>query len=161
MYIPDRIIEKNSDDYKNYRSSYFDTDGQKCLQNGFMYIGWYDDPDKSKDNLILWDEEKLNKDVKKYFEKLVNLCEEKGIELVVVTTPVPDVTLEENAVEFANANKYFTEYLSGLGIEYYNFNYIDLGDLDVSLNAFTDYEGHMFGDYSREFSAIMADYIYK
>ena len=157
--IPAIVNEKLSDDYKNYGVDYFKSDGQFIKDNGFIYINTIENSNKSKDNLILWNEDELNKEVDKYFKKLVKYCKKNDIELVVVTTPVPDETLEEYPDEFAKANEFFTNYMEEQGVKYLNFNYMDVEGLDTGLNAFSDYEGHMFGETAQVFTRILYEYL--
>ena len=101
----------------------------------------------------LWDKQEILPEVKEYFEKLKKLCKENNIELVVITTPIPQETMEKYQNNFEEANAYFAEYMAKQGIPYYNYNYIDTESLDKSLNGFSDYEGHMYEDEAERFSA--------
>ena len=65
---------------------------------------------KTEDNLKLWDRQEILPEVKEYFEKLKKLCEENNIELVVITTPIPQETMEKYQDNFEEANAYFAEY---------------------------------------------------
>ena len=91
-------------------------------------------------------------EVKEYFEKLKKLCEENNIELVVITTPIPQETMEKYQDNFEEANAYLRN-IWQTGIPYYNYNYIDTESLDKSLNGFSDYEGHMYEDEAENSSA--------
>lgn len=61
---------------------------------------------KTEDNLKLWDKQEILPEVKEYFEKLKKLCKENNIELVVITTPIPQETMEKYQDNFEEANAY-------------------------------------------------------
>jgi hypothetical protein len=145
---------KTSAAYKEYEREPFTSAYQSYQPEGFINIYHHDQP-KSEDNLALWDETSLNKDSVKYFEKLVKFCADEQIELIVITTPIPTETLDKYAGEFAAANDYFTAYMAKIGVPYWNFNNIDLPGFDASIEGFSDYEGHMYGENAEIFSTIL------
>ncbi len=98
----------------------------------------------------------MNSEAAEAFEKLVKLCKKEGIELTVVTAPVPQETFEKYKSNFEDADKFFTNYMSEQGVDYYNFNYIDIHGFDRSINGFSDYEGHMYEDQAEIFSKEIA-----
>lgn len=151
------IIEgKQGDDYKNYGAAVFQSERQR-YEDGFMKISPV--PGEKPECLVPWDESEKNEDSFQYFEKIVSFCEAQGIRLVVVTTPVPREALEKYEREFQKADEFFTEYLEEQGVEYWNYNRSELqiDNFDDSLNAFTDYEGHMSAEQAEIFSVQMAE----
>lgn len=149
-----RFTSKFSHAYKNYDDSFYNESSQAYTSQGQIRIHRSDAP-KTEANLILWDEKKLKSDAVKSFEKIVKLCKENNIKLTVVTTPVPQETLEKYHDNFENANKFFTSLMEKEGVEYYNYNYQQISGFDRSLNGFSDYEGHMYEDQSDVFSEVI------
>ena len=146
-----RFTSKFSHAYKNYDDSFYNEPSQAYTSQGQIRIHRSDAP-KTEANLILWDEKKLKSDAVKSFKKIVKLCKENNIKLTVVTTPVPQETLEKYHNNFENANKFFTSLMEKEGVEYYNYNYQEISGFDRSLNGFSDYEGHMYENQSDVFS---------
>lgn len=147
----ERMISKFSQPYKQYDDNFYNLDTQSYTRQGQIRIHRSDAP-KSEANLILWDKAKLNVKAVNAFEQIVKLCKEKKIKLVVVTTPVPQETLERYHDNFQNADKFFTSFMEKQGVEYYNYNYKKIDGLDESLNGYSDYEGHMYEDQADVFS---------
>lgn len=156
--IPENVKTKMSDVYRNYDPSPFSGKVQSYEDGGFIRRHVMDCP-KTEENLVLWDETELKEDSMKYFQRLVKFCEEKEIELKVITTPVPDVTFKKYQRHFDDAHAFFSEYMRKSKVEYHNFNYIDMNGFDRSLDAFADYEGHMYGESADKFSRILAGYL--
>ena len=155
--IKEIIAVKRGEDYKNYGAEAFSSGGQE-FADGFMRN--FPVPGmKEETDLEVWKEEDRNEDSFRYFEKLASFCRKKKIELIVVTTPIPAETLEKYQKEFQEADRFFQEYLDKLGIKYWNYNRSDrkIPDFDYSLNAFTDYEGHMNSQQAEIFSALLAE----
>lgn len=155
---PANLHLKNDRVYKEYDPSPFTGVVQSYEEGGFIYRNVYDEP-KDEENLVLWDQNELQDDAPKYFEKLKKFCDQNKIELIVITTPIPDVTYEKYQSQFDKANDYFNDYMDSLGVTYYNFIYMDMEDFDLSLDAFADCEGHMYGHTANEFSRILAGYL--
>lgn len=155
-----RFTSKFSHAYKNYDDSFYNEPSQAYISQGQIRIHRSDAP-KTEANLILWDKKKLKSDAVKSFEKIVKLCKENNIKLTVVTTPVPQETLEKYHDNFENANKFFTSLMEKEWVEYYNYNYQEISGFDRSLNGFSDYEGHMYEEqsdvFSEEIGKIMRD----
>jgi len=149
---------KMSPGYKIYDLAPFASTYQTYEREGFINIHRSSAP-KTEDNLALWEEESLNESSLKYFEKLVAFCADEQIELIVITTPLPTETYEKYAKEFEDAHTFFTNYMASIDIPYYDFNKIDLPGFDKSLESFSDYEGHMFGDSAAIFSKLLATHL--
>ncbi len=154
--MPHIISGKQSSTYKNYGTEPFRNPGQS-YEDGFIkrneFLG-----EKSQENLVLWDETLLQQEAVAYFEKMAEFCKKKGIEFTVITTPVPAEALAEH-LEYEKADRYFAEYLKEQGISYYNYNEPKhkIENLDISLNAFTDYEGHMSWKQAEMFSRKLSE----
>ena len=151
------LAVKRGQEYQNFGAGPFQNEGQGYA-DGFMQNALATGP-KPEGKLELWDEQEKNEDSFRYFEKMQAFCEKRGIRLIVITTPVPGETLEKYAEKFEESDRFFTEYLKGLGLEYWNYNRPErkIKDFDYSLNVYTDYEGHMWAGQAEQFSAQLGE----
>lgn len=146
--------------YREHEGSIYASEREYYGKGGAVNIR-RTDAAKGEEGLNLWEEQKLKSDSVEYFDKLTELCREKEIELIVITTPIPEETLEKYKRNFENADRFFTEYMEEKGITYYNFNQPEMRmeNFDYSVDGFADYEGHMYEDqaeiFSRELSGLM------
>lgn len=153
------IQVKSSDDYLYYGVQSFDGDGQAFLNNGFVYRKEIlSGGEKARYAPINWSEDNIYQESLTYFKKLVNFCADKGIELIVITTPIPQETQEAYADEFDASYNYFSNLTAQYGVEYCNFNYEEI-NFDRSIDSFGDFEGHMYGDKAEIFSKIVGTYL--
>lgn len=157
--IRDTIRTKLSDAYRNYEVGPLNTGVQNYTDEGYMYQIADPDGDKGTSNIILWDEEQVQEETKKYFHKLVELCRDEGIELVVITTPVPQETLDLYPQVYEAAHKYYTALMEAYQVPYYDFNYLPLNGFDRGLRNYLDYEGHMYGESGDRFSEVLGEYL--
>lgn len=146
-----RFISKFSQAYRDYDDQFYNQNTQSYTEKGQIRIHKNDMP-KKEDNLILWDKSKLKPEAVKAFQNIVRLCKKENIKFTVITTPVPQETMEKYRENFENADKFFEGYMKEQGIEYYNYNYQKISGMDRSLNGFSDYEGHMYEEQSDIFS---------
>ena len=98
------------------------------------------------------------KERKDYFEKMAAFCKRR-IELIAVTLPVPQDTLDAYPKVYQQSHEYYSQLLKEHGITYYDFNYIDEEGIDRSLENYYDYDGHMYGDYAEKFSSVLGKYL--
>jgi hypothetical protein len=155
--IPENIQTKTSDIYKTYDPAPFVNEAQSYQEAGFIYRNKIDAP-KPEENLILWEEENLQQDTVDYFYRLMDFCKKNNMQLTVITTPVPEETYKKYQENYDQANQYFSQYFDKLAIPYYDFNQIKLSGLNRSLDAYADYEGHMYGDTAEVFTKGLAEY---
>ncbi len=148
---------KQSREYRDHEEAVFQLDGYGYM-DGFMRNRPIPG-EKPEDNLVLWNEEERNEDSFRYFEKMADFCKKKGIRLVVLTTPVPGAALDKYGENFQEADTFFTEYLEQMGIDYWNYNRSGtrIENFDDSLDAFTDYEGHMSAGQAEAFSVQLVE----
>lgn len=154
--VKNNIDTKLSQEYKNYGAEPFHQVLQR-YEDGFVKRVPVPGV-KTTDDLVLW-EGKILDSATSYFEKMVSFCKAKNIELTVITMPVPDETLVEYAEEYQAGDRYFSNYFKQLGVSYMNYNKPEhkIAGFDTSLNAFTDYEGHMSELQAEVFSAHLAE----
>jgi len=89
---------------------------------------------------------------------MIQYCKANNIELITVTLPVPEDSLNTRSEDYQKADAYFRNIMDTYGVEYLNFEYLNTG-FDNNLDGFRDYEGHMWGDTAEEFSSILGEYL--
>lgn len=157
--IKDNIKNKMSGSYRDYDTSVFKNPTQEYRENGFIYR--YPVPDEAKDftNFVEWDTKEVRKENEEYLKKLAEFCEDKGILLTLLITPVPEVTKEKYADAYEEQHRYFDSLAEQYGLELYDFNYEELEGFDRSLTSYVDYEGHMNGETAVLFSRRLGEYM--
>ncbi|MDD3137474.1 MAG: hypothetical protein PHX08_00665 [Lachnospiraceae bacterium] len=159
--IVKNVKMKTSEAYKKYSAKALSTGGQQYNAEGYMYQIVTSETNKGTLNFILWDKRNIQSVEKKYFKKLVSLCKKEGMELVVITTPVPKETMEKYPEAYKSANEYFTKIMKSYGLKYKNFNCVRSEKEQKGLKDYVDYEGHMTGEAGNEFSATLGNYLKK
>ena len=155
----DTLRMKLSEPYKNYDVEPLNSGVQQYTKEGYMYQEANPNADKGSSNIILWNQDKILEVEKKYFLKLVNFCKEKKIGLVVITTPVPQETLELYSQTFEKAHEYYKKIMEKYRIPFYDFNFIKLNGFNRSIRGYLDYEGHMSGELGNEFSQRLGNFL--
>ena len=117
---------KLSEPYKKYDVEPLNSGAQQYTKEVYMYQVADPNADKGSPNIILWNRDKILEVEKKYFFKLVNFCKGKGIEFVVITTPVPQETLELHSQTFKKSHEYYKKMMEKHKIPFYDFNFINL-----------------------------------
>ena len=158
-----RIVSvKQSEDYRNYGTASFSNSYQTCREDGFTAI--HGDGKRNMTVPVLSFGEDKEKQVRKnrdYFEKTAAFCRNHDIELIVVTTPVPEETAEANSDFYREAHEMMSELSDQYGFVFRDYVYAD--DAEGSRNEkmpsedFSDGEGHMFEDAAKRFSAGFAE----
>ncbi len=96
----------------------------------------------------------------KYMDRLIDMCQEKGIRFVAVITPLYGGTLQSISDVANEAWDYFSEYFSGKGVDLYNFNREFYKAFSHDAKCFVDFEGHMNGDAARAFSHRLGEILF-
>lgn len=155
----DTIQLKLSKAYKDYEVDPLNVGAQRYTPEGYMYQDSDPEADKGSPDIILWNKDKVLDVEKEYFLELVNFCEKEGIELVAITTPVPQETLDMHFGTFKEAHEYYEKLMEKHHVPYYDFNFIELEGFNKSIQGYLDYEGHMSGETGNEFSKKMGDFL--
>ena len=156
--IPENLEVKRSDVYRNYGIEIFDTDTQTLEQDGFMAIH----PGKWNDQIVPreWSEGMLQKDARKFFVMLAEYCGRMHIDLVVVTTPIPDETLSACADSYAASSEEMQSLAEQYGFRYLDFTSGQLLSENEDLtdpDLFADWDGHMYEETAERFSQVLAE----
>lgn len=156
--IERNLFVKRSDDYKNFGTGTFDSATQTVEADGFIAVK----PGKWEDEIIPrdWSGDMIQEKARDYFIRIAEFCSREGIELVVVTTPVPAETLAANEASYASAGAEMEALSRAYDFTYMNYT---AGDLLEARREFTDselfadWDGHMYADAARRFSVAFAE----
>lgn len=150
--LPKTVYQKIS---HNYDVSYLKGTAQEYHESGFVERYPVNTSNLKLTEPKLFSEKEVKQENIEYLKKLIQLCKEKEIEFVAVTTPIPDKMLESYPKNFETAWDYFSDFFEQQGVQYLNFNreYYDLFSHDIA--CYTDYDGHMNGDAALRFSKIL------
>ncbi len=153
----ERIVKsKRTGEYVNYENA-----PSNFYKGSMMIPGNSDGPEM----MLSIDEPELAENViseysLKYLDKIVKLCKEEKIQLVLVTTPFTNFYVQAIG-NYDTYYNYMKKYAKSNGIEYYDFNFCTLDILDMENNDFVDYH-HLSESgaikYSAAFANIMTSY---
>ena len=111
---------------------------------------------------ILWDEASVDyKTSVEYFKKIVKYCEEKGSQVVLITTPINPQTLIESDQEYNQIEQYMDNMADSVGLPYYNFNIARYSVFRRTNDDYWDYDGHMYGDTAERYSKFLGKFLKK
>lgn len=91
----------------------------------------------------------------KNLDKIVKLCKEEGIELVLVTTPFTDFCVQTIG-NYDTFHEYVKNYAEANDIEYYDFNLCKTDILDLESEDFLDFH-HLSEKGAAKYSTVFAD----
>ena len=151
---------KRSEVYRTYGVEPFVNREETCREDGFTAIAdstlrGFETPTYAftQENAAIVQENQ------KWFEKMVRACREQGLELVVVTTPLPPATYTHNTDFYTQAH----EKMQSLA-DTYGFAYLDYVAGDEAAageawapQAFCDGEGHMHMSDAARFTRAFAE----
>ncbi|MEG0355577.1 MAG: hypothetical protein RR621_07965 [Lachnospiraceae bacterium] len=157
--IQANIQIKNSKDYQNYGVEHLSTDTQIYTKEGYLYQKKPPNSLPQNPEFVLWNETTIQENQEIFFKKLVGYCKKEQIELVAITTPVPQETLDKYPEVYDSANRYFTELMKKNGVNYRDFNVGAEDEIDRNISGYVDYEGHMSGELGNQFSVILGQYL--
>jgi hypothetical protein len=131
MYVLKKIIGKAkiSSSAKNMYKGYEDT---------HLRIKQKELTEKNKFDGYVFDSSKINETNIKYFKKIIDLCKQKNIRIIIFTCPVPPVSYKK----IRNPNDidaYFKKLVKYYGVEYYNYLNPGLLGLNQDTIYFSDY----------------------
>ncbi len=155
--IAPKILDKSTDEYKNYDPAITQTQTTEWMEEkGFIYTdmefynGWVGKTDPEA-----WTEQGMDTQKLEYLNKIIHLCKDNGIDLVLVTSPNPRGTLLEVG-NYNEINEYFTNIAENNGIDYYNLNLIRPEILNLSDSEFYD-ATHVNGEGAQKVSQVFSD----
>ena len=157
--IPDHVRRKQGEAYKNHDPSVLEIPAGHYGGRGFVYRDHIDGEDKGTYNNIPWNEALVKEEAPEYFDRIAKLCRDKGMELIVITTPVPKETFNQFRESYVQSDAYFTRLMERYGLEYHDFNYMKPELLDCSMAGYWDYDGHMDGEMAGRFGTVLGRFL--
>ena len=151
--------KKLSPAYQSHDPKILDVPGGHYADRGFLYQDKVEGADKGTFNNVPWDEGQIRPAALAYFRKMVRFCKEEGIELEVITLPVPADTIANMPDSFRQSDAYFKALTKKYQVPYKNFNFDDGLNIDRSMEGYWDYDGHMYGEEAERFSAELGKYL--
>lgn len=153
--MADNLRLKGSEAYRQFDPSVLDISVGHYGGRGFIYRDRVEGENKGGFNNIPWDESAVKPLALNYFDKLVKLCRDNSIQLIAITTPVPQETADSFRDSYQAADGYFSSLMEAYEVPYLNFNRLIPGLLDRSMTGYWDYDGHMDGVLAGEFSGLL------
>ena len=141
---------------RDYSADGFATETQEYHEDGFIERYPVDPSEFDWDTMEEIYPEDLVQENIDYLRKIIEYCQEQGIEFVSIVTPMQDDVLAEFSEGYEALDEYFAELMAEYDVPYINFNtdpYYGLTAHDPE--SFTDLDGHMNGDAAREFSLTL------
>lgn len=155
-YISENIYTKSGDNYKDYGVATFDSENQTVRGDGFIAVK----PGKWEDEITVreWNDNMIQKDDEAFFIKIAEFCRDEGIELVVVSTPIPTETYEAGKDNFELAYSHMQGLADKYGFRYMCYNSGELRDESLmTADKFADWDGHMYEDAANAFTTVLAE----
>ena len=157
------VKQKGKKSYRKYWTKPFSNATQTFHKNGFTELKDFAVSDKSTPHYSFGEgKEQYVEENREQFERILKLCKEKDIEVVVVTTPVPRETFLENEEFYREAHEMMQELVEPYGARFLDFAAPEEGDETEPYAVwdsedFSDGEGHMRGSAANAFSEILAE----
>lgn len=153
--IEDNIIKKVSDDCNIYNLQVQDSGGP-YKGNGFFYrektssfySGYMDG------HAFCYDDQ-VDDMPAKYFDKIKEICDKKGITICAVTSPIPEKSRIE--VHMDKINQTMSDFFNKKDVVYLNFNDIEGDELNTDYSNYVDAEGHMCGELAEVYSKLLSE----
>lgn len=149
--------------YKDYTIEAAGVDGTVEGANGpyegkgFFYRVTFGGKPGGADYIDLWvgrDNAGIDENIKKQFTQIRDFCNEKGIELICVTSPIAPSAMKKLGMGKVHdtLQKGFDEW----GVAYYDFNKALMSVVPRDDVDYGDLEGHMGGELANEYSQVLA-----
>ena len=95
----------------------------------------------------------------KYFNQLKKICDDKGIELICVTSPIAPSVMETLHLDVVHDD--FVKFFNEQGIAYFDFNMARFDVLPRTDYDYGDLEGHMGGEPAERYSKVLGEVLNK
>ncbi len=157
--VKDTIRKKLSGDYREYNPAVLDVPMGYYKSDGFIYREKIEGENIGTFNNVPWQEDEIREDAREYFQKIVDYCRDNGIELEVITLPVPRETVANMPENFEQSEKFYKDLMEEKGISYHNFNADPKMEFENTIDKYWDYDGHMYGEDAEVFSRELGRYL--
>lgn len=154
--ISANLYTKRSENYRQYGVATFENETQAVRGDGFIAIkpGEWEDEITVRD----WNKDTIQKDDERFFIKLAEYCRGQGIELVVVTAPIPRGTYEAGKECFDAAYSHMDNLAGRYGFTYLCYDREPLVREGLMAEEnFADWDGHMYEPAADRFTEVLAE----
>lgn len=124
---------------------------------GFFYRVTFGGKPGGADYIDLWvgrENAGIDPNVKQQFEQIRDFCNEKGIRLICVTSPIAPSAMKK--LGMGKVHNTLQSAFAEWGIEYYDFNMALMSVVPRDDVDYGDLEGHMGGELAEEYSQVLA-----
>ncbi|MDD4599642.1 MAG: hypothetical protein PHQ46_01075 [Negativicutes bacterium] len=154
-YMKNTLAEKMNATYRRYlpfQSGYF-TYGIK----GFVVSSYQAGDAEMARPLSVWDDKNKNEEGFFYLQKIIEICKQENIELVLVTAPMPKSLLADTG-NYQQAHDFFARLAEEEGLEYYDFCLLK-PDIAKFPNSYFRDKSHLNNIGADKFSNIFAEFL--
>ena len=142
--MKENIEQKLSKEYKEADISSLNVDGGTYAGRGYFYI-----------NPVSG--ELAGEKLMKYLNKIIKYCRDNDIDLIAVTSPITPSSV--GTLHMENVHDTINKLLADNGVFYYDFNMARQDILPREDSDFVDKEGHMNGEFAKEYSEFLGKII--
>ena len=158
--MKDNIEQKLSKGYKEADIYSLDVDGGTYAGRGYFYIKPVSGELAGKELIKSWSvrsREQITGYPLKYIKKIIKYCRDNNIDLIAVTSPITPSSV--GTLHMENVHDTINNLLAENGIFYYDFNMARQDVLPRTDSDFVDKEGHMNGEFAKEYSEFLGKVI--
>ena len=158
-YIGEILKKKETDAYKTYGLDFVQHDTEKYIEKGYV----------ASDKKILNNAfisasayyavsiDDIQPEWTEYLKKIISLCDEKGVELLLVSTPLPPIAVYGRS-NYDAFIEYVNSIIAGKNVTYLDYNLLKERYWPDNSELFMD-NTHLNNDGAVAFSNIFADYL--
>lgn len=158
--IKKNIKQKLSKSYKDADIYSLNVDGGTYAGRGYFYIKPVSGELAGKNLIKSWSvrsKEQVTGYPLKYLNKMIQYCKDNDIDLIAVTSPITPSSV--GALHMENVHDTINKLLADNGVTYYDFNMARQDVLPRTDSDFVDKEGHMNGDFAKNYSELLGKVI--
>ncbi|MEG0586011.1 MAG: hypothetical protein RR504_06450 [Christensenellaceae bacterium] len=156
--IQTNINTKQNPAFKNYDYELLDYGSEYYAGKGFVFSHAATTPKEvGKLEPYAWSNNKISKSSVKYFNKIVELCKQNNIELIIISPPIPigSVLYYDN---YQQQHDFFKQLSANNNVVYYDFNLVKPDKFKREDNYYYDF-GHLNGIGATKYSEVLCDFL--
>lgn len=158
--MKENIEQKLSKEYKEADISSLNVDGGTYAGRGYFYINPVSGELAGQKLIESWSKrskEQVTGYPLKYLNKIIKYCRDNDIDLIAVTSPITPSSV--GTLHMENVHDTINKLLADNGVFYYDFNMARQDILPREDSDFVDKEGHMNGEFAKEYSEFLGKII--
>lgn len=154
------VSVKFGEEYKNFNANAVKMEAvDTYMGNGFIYRNTSSINKTDTLGAFVWEPDAVDDESIDYLKKIISLCNEKAVRIVMTTLPISVETIENSFEEYDKAYGYVSDLAATYGVEYYNFNNVKDTVFERNSDDYWDYDGHMYGSAAQRFSKVFGCFI--